>query len=233
MAGLLFNKKLLLVVCALLFFTMGANAYESSFPFPFEFGHSSDIYLNVKNKETKEIRQERQAAIDLINEAGISRNPMEFIRYIKKNDLKAIKLLLDAGFNPNTAINANYPVYYAAKYDKKQVMYLLLKAGANPNKDLSSPLRFAILNKNYDMANMLIEYGANVNYEDLWKDETLLYTALKKKQYDIAALLIKNGAKVDVKSFNYIKKKKLENKLMMVLNWLFFPQRLNNFIKGD
>ena len=52
----------------------------------------------------------------------------------------------------------------------------------------------------------------------MWKDETLLYTALKKKQYDIAALLIKNGAKVDIKSFNYIKKKKLENKLMMILN---------------
>ena len=62
---------------------------------------------------------------------------------------------------------------------------------------------------------------ASVNSEDMWKDETLLYTALKKKQYDIAALLIKNGAKVDIKSFNYIKKKKLENKLIMVLNWLF------------
>ena len=68
------------------------------------------------------------------------------------------------------------------------------------------------------MANMLIEYGANVNYEDLWKDETLLYTALKKKQYDIAALLIKKGARIDIRSFNYIKKKKLENKLMTVLN---------------
>lgn len=218
MAGLLFNKKVLLAVCALLFFTMGANAYESSFPFPFEFGHSSDIYLNVKKPETKEIRQERQAAIDLINEAGISRDPMKFIRYIKKNDLKAIKLLLDAGFNPNMAINANYPVYYAAKYDKRQVMYLLLKAGADPNKDLSSPLRFAILNKDYDMANLLIDYGADINYEDNWSGETLLYTALKKKQYDIAALLIKKGVRVDIKSFNYIKKKKLEERLMTVLN---------------
>ena len=218
MAGLLFNKKVLFAVCTLLFYTMGANAYESSFPFPFEFGHSSDIYLNIKKPETKEIRQERQAAIDIINELGISRNPMEIIKYIKKNDTRAIKLLLDAGFNPNSAINANYPVYYAAKYDKKQVMYLLLKAGADPNKDLSSPFRFAILNENYDMAHLLIDYGADINFEDTWKDETLLYTALKKKQYDIAALLIKKGAKIDMKSFDYIKKKKLENKLMMVLN---------------
>ena len=218
MAGLLFKKKNLYVVCALLFFTLSASAYESSFPFPFEFGHSSDIYLNVKKPETKEIRQERQSAIDIINEQGISRNPMEFIKYIKKNDLRAIKLLLDAGFNPNSAINANYPVYYAAKYNKRQVMYLLLQAGANPNKDLSSPLRFAILHKNYDMANMLIDYGADINYEDNWSNETLLYTALKKKQYDIAALLIKKGARIDIRSFNYIKKKKLENKLMTVLN---------------
>ena len=52
----------------------------------------------------------------------------------------------------------------------------------------------------------------------MWKDETLLYTALKKKQYDIAALLIKNGAKVDIKSFNYIKKKKLEKNPIVECN---------------
>ncbi len=213
MAGLLY-KNFLYVLCALVFFAKGAYAFDSSFPFPFEFGHSSDIYLDVeKNKTTKLERQQTQAATDLLKEKGIKTSPVDFVKYIKKNDIAAIKLLLNAGFDPNTNINANFPLYYSTKYNKKQITYLLLEKGANPNLDLTSPVRFAILNKDYDMVKMLIEYGANTNHTDTFTDETLLYTALKKKQYAIAALLIKNGAKSDSDSVMLIKKKNLQEKI--------------------
>ncbi len=218
MAGLLFNKKTLLLICALAFFCLSAEAYESSFPFPFEFGHSSDIYLKVKNPPTKETRQQNQAAIDLLREKGISRSPQMFVKYIKKNNTEAIKLLLDAGFDPNTNINANFPIYYASRYYSRDIIYILLKAGADPNKDFASPIRYAILKKDYDTVRLLIDYGGDVNYEEPVMLETLLYTALKKKQYDIASLLIQSGAKIDRKSYLKIKKKKLESKLGIVLD---------------
>ena len=217
MAVSLFNK-ILILFCAMIIFCHSANAYESSFPFPFEFGHSSDIYLDVKKPETKTTRQKNQAAMDLVIQRGIKRSPEAFVKYIKKNNYGAIKLLLDAGFDPNTCINANYPIYYAAKYDRRQIIYLLLESGANPNKDLTSPLRYAIKNKDFAAAKMLVDYGADVNYIDIVTNENLLLFALKKNQYEIFNLLYKNGGKIDGKTYRYIKKKRLEKKIGIYLD---------------
>lgn len=206
-------RKILITIFALVVFSLQGQCFESSFPFPFEFGHSSDIYLDVKKPETKQTRQASVQANELLRERGISKSPSAFVNYIKKNDIGAIKLLLDAGFDPNTNINANYPLYYAAKYNKRQVIYLLLEAGADPNKDFTSPMRFTILHKDYDCTKMLIDHKGDVNYTDMLFDESLLYTALKKKQYDIVLLLLKSGAKMDRKSYRLIKKKNLERKL--------------------
>lgn len=199
-------------------FCHSAYSYESSFPFPFEFGHSSDIYFTPQKKETKEIKQEVQAANDLLSEMKISKSPNDFVKYIKKNEAGKIKLLLEAGFDPNTNINASFPLYYAAKYNRKQIIYMLLEKGANPNKDLTSPMRFTILHKDWDSTKALIDAGGNVNYLDMMTDESLLYTALKKKQYEIAMLLLNKGAKIDKKTYLLIKRKKLEPKLGIMLN---------------
>ena len=217
MADLLF-KKLIIILCAMVFICHGANAYETSFPFPFEFGHSSDIYLETRKIETKETRQKSQIAQDLLIDKGIKKTPEAFVKYIKKNDYRAVKLLLDAGFDPNTCVYANYLIYYAAKYNRNQILYLLLENGADPNKDLNSPLRIAIKRKDYACAKMLIDYGANVNYRDGFSNETLTLTALKKKQYAIFHLLVKNGAKLDDATYYYIKKKKLEDKIGFYLD---------------
>jgi len=212
MADLLFNKKII-VIFLLAVFSQGVEAFESSFPFPFEFGHSSDIYLDVKKPETKQIRQQKQVAEDMLYELGISKNPNDFVKYIKKGDSRSVKLLLDAGFDPNTCINANYPLYYAARYKQGKIIYLLLENGADPNRDYLSPLRYTILNKDYNSTKLLLEKGADPNYTDVVTDETVLYMALKKKEYDIARMLIEKGAKPDRKSYSYISKKKLGNRL--------------------
>ncbi len=213
MADLLSKKNLTVVFLALLFTSSSGYCYESSFPFPFEFGHSSDIYLDVKKPETKADRVQNQAARDILRERGINTSPEDFLKYIKQDDVGLIKLILDAGFDPNACINGNYAIYWAAKYNRKQIAYLLLEKGASPNNDMNSCLRPAILNKDYEFAKILIDHGANVNYVDTFSTESLLYTALKKKQYDIARLLLKSGAKIDADSYKYIKKKDLERKI--------------------
>lgn len=222
MADLLFKKnKSIVEIGAVVILALNfapVSAYESSFPFPFEFGHSSDIYLDIKKPETKQTRQERQAAEDLLVQFGISKSPNAFVKYIKDDNLKAVQLLLDAGFNPNTSINANYPLYYAARYNRSRIINLLLEKGADPNKDFTSPLRFTILHKDYNSSKLLLDKGANPNYRDALTDESLLYTALKKKQYDIARLLIESGAKQDRRSYQYISKKKLGARLGVIVD---------------
>ena len=71
----------------MVFICHGANAYETSFPFPFEFGHSSDIYLETRKIETKETRQKSQIAQDLLIDKGIKKTPEAFVKYIKKNEI--------------------------------------------------------------------------------------------------------------------------------------------------
>ncbi len=212
MADLLFKKRIL-ITALLLIFCKSAYSYESSFPFPFEFGHSSDIYLDVKKPETKKIRQQNQKAQELLEAKGIKRTPEDFVNYIKKNDKVAIALLLDAGFDPNQNINSSFPLYYAARYNRPEIIDLLISSGANPKKDLTSPVRFTILHKDYYSTKILLEAGADANYRDMTTNETLLYTALKKKEYDIARLLIQKGAKPDNESCRLISNKKLERQL--------------------
>ena len=89
----------------------------------------------------------------------------------------------------------------------------MLEAGADPNKDFTSPLRYAISHKDYELAKMLVDKGANVNYQDILTTDTILYTAIKKKQYDIASLLISKGAKIDGKTYRKIKNNNLERRL--------------------
>ena len=216
MAGLLSKTKILLIICTAVIFCCSADAFDD---FPFEFGHSSDIYLDLKKNAAyeKQKRRDLTEAKEILYEKGIKRSPDDFVKYIKKNDKEAIKLLLNAGFDPNMNIRANYPLYYASKYNKPEIVHILLKAGADPNKDFTSPLRFAILHKDYDMVHDLIDFDAKVNYTDMCFDETLLYTALKKKEYDIAMLLLNSGAKIDNRSYSLIKKKKLEEKLGIIV----------------
>ena len=221
MAGLLF-KKVFITLFFLAIFCLSGECFESSFPFPFEFGHSSDIYLDVKKPETKETRQKAQIANDIIVQKGISKEPKHFIQYIKNNDIETVKLLLDAGFNPNTSINANYPIYYAVKYKRYEILKLLIEYGAELKIEVCAPLRMAIQHHDYKSAKLLIENGADVNYYDGILDEYVLYTAIKEKEYGLARLMIEKGAKIDPKSYSAIKKKKLERVMGLDIDRLLY-----------
>ena len=208
MAGLLY-RKFLITLCALVLICQSGYCYESSFPFPFEFGHSSDIYLNVKKPDSKQVSGV-QKANEVLAQRGISKNPKEIIKYIKNDEVDKIKLLTDAGFQVNMMLETNPPVYYAAKYKSFNVMKFLLEKGADPNNGMNSSLRTAIVNNSKECSKMLVEAGADVNYHDHFSDEMVLYTALKKKDYDLAKLMIEKGAKIDRKSYLIITKKHLD-----------------------
>ena len=208
MAGLLY-RKILITLFALVLICQSGYCYESSFPFPFEFGHSSDIYLNVKKPDAKQIN-DTQKANEILTQRGISKNPKEIIKYIKYDEVNKIKLLINAGFQVNMMLDTNPPVYYAAKYNSFEVMKLLFESGADPNNGMNSSLRTAIVNGSKECAVLLVEKGADVNYHDHFSNEMVLYTALKKKYYELAKLMIEKGAKIDRKSYLVITKKHLD-----------------------
>lgn len=99
-------------------------------------------------------------------------------------------------------------LYIAALYDRVEIAKLLLKYGADVNEgyvtefvymgtdvsgsntDHITPLTEAACNGNKEMTQLLLENGANVNYEDLYGNSVL--DCVKNK--DIKKLLIKYGA---------------------------------------
>ena len=188
-----------------------AYSYESSFPFPFEFGHSSDIYLNVKKPLPKKM-EDLERANEILKQKKISKSPQDILKYIKQDDAEKIKLLLDAGMDSNGQIYVNTPVYYAAKNNSSNVLKVLLENGADPNKDMSSPLEEVIKAGNSECAKLLVENGADINYYNGISDESMLFLALKKGEYELAKMILEKGAKPDQKSYRIIKKKKLDEK---------------------
>lgn len=128
---------------------------------------------------------------------------------IKKNNYDNLKALLDAKIDPNQGYMSDYPIYYAAKLNRTEMVKLLYDYGAKLDKSFYSELYEAVRNKNSELAQYLIDRGAKVNYTDSLTTNTILYTALKNNMNEIAKQIIQNGAYADAKSVKIIKKKKL------------------------
>ncbi|XP_041836041.1 dynein heavy chain 12, axonemal-like isoform X2 [Melanotaenia boesemani] len=85
-----------------------------------------------------------------------------------------IKLLLDAGYDPNYMLqrwlSRSYDderrsaLFFAVTNNDMTSVKLLLEAGAMTNQDPVKCLQVALRLGNYELMNMLLRYGANVNY---------------------------------------------------------------------
>lgn len=90
------------------------------------------------------------------------------------NDIEAVKLLLDAGSNPNIGDNfGNYPLHLSIKKGNYTISKLLLDYGASPNLPLPNGkyiLQEVVVSGNADMVKLLLQYGADkeVTYQGLY-----------------------------------------------------------------
>ncbi|XP_054866379.1 dynein axonemal heavy chain 12 isoform X1 [Amphiprion ocellaris] len=85
-----------------------------------------------------------------------------------------IKVLLDAGYDPNYMLHPwvrrNYDderksaLFFAVTNNDVPTAKLLLEAGAMANQDPVKCLQVALRLGNYELINVLLRYGANVNY---------------------------------------------------------------------
>ena len=140
----------------------------------------------------------------------------------KSGDHALIHFLLDqCKANPNR-MQSTTPLFVASRYGQAEVVEILIKYGADVNKESKTevinhyrlleneddemspcwmtPLHTAIINKQLEIAKILIENGANVN-SDLGYDigYTPLFSAVLDESFEIAKLLIQNGAKIHSK----------------------------------
>ncbi len=147
---------------------------------------------------------------DILKSKKLALNPKCLINEIEKGNIENVKILLDSKINPNDNYFATTPIFVACQKNKTEIAKLLLEHGAKLEKSFDSELYFAVKNKNKELAHLLINYGANVNYSTPLTEKSILYVALNNKMYDIAQILIEKGAKPDRKVFLYIKKHKLD-----------------------
>ena len=81
-------------------------------------------------------------------------------------------------------------------------LLLEYKANVNNMKTSWSCLKYAVYNSNYDIAKLLIENGANINYQNSGDDTILNFKCSLKSYLDkkIIKLLVENGADVNIKN---------------------------------
>lgn len=172
----------------------------------------SCIYFNIYS--AADLSEEQLA------ENHIQLNPVEsLINAIKSRDISAVRILLDANINVNTLVTGKLdnrgvrlesnigwrPLHLAAHLGNKDIAELLLNKGADPNLSVdfgnteSTALYYAVISGDIEMVRLLINYGANVNFERFAGD-TLLHLACRRNFKEIPKLLIDAGANVNAKS---------------------------------
>ena len=118
------------------------------------------------------------------------------LKAVKSGDNAKVKMLLDAGYDPNHQLDSMAPMTPIFFAPNKQIAKLLLKAGADLNvKDLDG--RTALFHiKDRDTLKYIIEQGADVNNVDAATGETLLHSV---DDGEIARLLLEKGADVNAR----------------------------------
>ncbi len=167
---------------------------------------SSRSVIESKIYNSQHINQEQK---DALIERKLTPTHKCLFEQIIKGNYENVKLLLEAHVNPNQSYMSEYAIYISAKHDKFDILKLLYDNNAKIDRGFYSELYEALRNKNADMAQYLLDRGANVNYMDSVTNNTVLYMALKNKMYNLASQIIQKGAKPDMRSVNYLRKHKL------------------------
>ena len=124
---------------------------------------------------------------------------------VSRGHTDVVKLLLDAGADPNKAINFGHtPLTLAVVNGNVDIVKILLDKGADPNtRDFygDTPLRFTTINGNTDMVKVLLDAGANPNKGNCY-GQGPLYWATRYGRADVVKLLLDHGAQPNIRANN-------------------------------
>eukprot|EP00833_Pecoramyces_ruminatium_P008834 jgi/Orpsp1_1/1182866/evm.model.c7180000082986.1 len=106
--------------------------------------------------------------------------------YTSKNKIELVKYLIQKGSNVNYVDDhKNTPLIYAIQKELNQIVYTLIKNGANVNyyneEDNKTVLTYAIETKKKIIIKLIVENSGNVNYKYTDNNITALERALRDK----------------------------------------------------
>jgi ankyrin repeat protein len=160
-----------------------------------------NLYNPKSTERTLVIRYEREAVEEIIRTDPA--NPLALFAAAGRGDAALTKQLLDRGADPNRGTNFGHYAIHEAANGHKDVLDILLAAGADVNVRVSpdgpaspnqwTPLHYAAYGGYTEIAAALISRGADVNAKDLW-GRTPLQCARMQNKSDVVALLLEHGA---------------------------------------
>ena len=122
--------------------------------------------------------------------------PLEMVN----KSLDASKLLLNAGADPNKTGDGNALPIHNASLD---VTEFLTDAGANVNKigyEECTPLMYEVYMRNLDNVKLLIERGANVNYQRVMDGFCSLHFSAQNRDAPMSEVLLAAGADASLRN---------------------------------
>jgi ankyrin repeat protein len=161
----------------------------------------SSIMLYGCGKSPEEARKELAGM-------NIQYNVLSFLKAIENNDTVATKLFLEAGMDPNANVDGITPLMVAATKNRLEIAKSLIDKKANVNakdKDGLTALHYAVIgdpngSASIDVTKLLIEKGADVNFQSTKDGMTPLMVAVTKGSAEIVKLLLEKGANVNVQT---------------------------------
>lgn len=116
----------------------------------------------------------------------------------RSGHIETVRLLLEAGANPESKDDI---LCYASGVGKAELVRLLLGAGANinPGWGWQNPLRVAVLRGHATTVKILLDAGADVDFEDCWKRNSFSDSGYREKCREVLKvleLLIAAGAPI-------------------------------------
>jgi len=132
-------------------------------------------------------------------QSGDPKEIMTLYDYAALGDIEQVKSLILEGINVNTKSQSGMTALaWAVLYGHQDIAELLIQRGADVNVAPRTPLHLACQRGNKELAEWLIDRGADINKESE-SGLTPLHLAAKRGRKDIVELLIAKGAHVNVK----------------------------------
>jgi len=160
-----------------------------------EFPLPEDIKC-VSSKQKK-----RYGSIGSIYESDVNRGVPPIFAAIQNRLYKILSEILDDGADIEMKNKfGDTPLQFAYKQNDDRLLQILLEYGANPDvgKGFYSLLSEACVINRIATVKLLLEYGANINYQYKKSESALKVAAKGCKNFELVQLLLDKGAKLNL-----------------------------------